>query len=83
MIVLPFYQEQGIDLLLILTDRGTEYCGLLQHHQYQLYLKIRRYRPHTKIKAKSPQTNGICECFHRTMQDEFYAIASIKNIHIH
>lgn len=38
--VLPFYQEQGIDLLRILTDRGTEYCGARKHHEYQLYLTI-------------------------------------------
>jgi transposase InsO family protein len=78
--VLPFYQEQGVDLLRILTDRGTEYCGLREHHQYQLYLTIEDI-DHTKIKAKSPQTNGICERFHRTMQDEFYAIAFRKKIY--
>ncbi len=38
--VLPFYQEQGVDLLRILTDRGTEYCGGREHHKYQLYLNI-------------------------------------------
>lgn len=78
--VLPFYQEQDVDLLRILTDRGTEYCGLREHHQYQLYLTIEDI-DHTKIKAKSPQTNGICERFHRTMQDEFYAIAFRKKIY--
>jgi transposase InsO family protein len=36
---------------------------------------------HTKTKAKSPQTNGICERFHRTMQDEFYATAFRKKIY--
>lgn len=36
---------------------------------------------HTKAKAKSPQTNGICERFHRTIQDEFYAIAFRKKIY--
>ena len=65
--VLPFYQQQGVDLLRILTDRGTEYCGAREHHEYQLYLSIEDI-DHTKIKAKSPQTNGICERFHRTMQ---------------
>ncbi len=78
--VLPFYQQQGVDLLGILTDRGTEYCGLREHHHYQLYLSIEDI-DHTKIKAKSPQTNGMCEGFHRTMQDEFYAIAFRKKIY--
>lgn len=36
---------------------------------------------HTKTKAKSPQTNGICERFHRTIQEEFYAIAFRKKIY--
>ncbi len=76
--VLPFYQEQGVDLLRILTDRGTEYCGGREHHEYQLYLNIED-RDHTK--AKSPQTNGFCERFHRTMQDEFYAIALRKKLY--
>jgi transposase InsO family protein len=78
--VLPFYQQQGVDLLRILTDRGTEYCGAREHHEYQLYLTIEDI-DHTKIKAKSPQTNGICERFHRTMQDEFYSIAFRKKVY--
>lgn len=70
--VLPFYQEQEIDLLRILTDRGTDgaarrYCGAKEQHEYQLYLNIEDI-DHTRTKAKSPQTNGICERFHRTMQ---------------
>lgn len=78
--VLPFYQEQQVDLLRILTDRGTEYCGAREHHEYQLYLNIEDI-DHTKTKAKSPQTNGICERFHRTMQEEFYAIAFRKKLY--
>ena len=34
--VLPFYEEQGIPLLRILTDRGSEYCGNREHHDYEL-----------------------------------------------
>ena len=78
--VLPFYQDQQVDLLRILTDRGTEYCGAREHHEYQLYLSIEDI-DHTKTKAKSPQTNGICERFHRTMQEEFYAIAFRKKMY--
>ena len=36
--VLPFFEQQAVPLLRVLTDRGTEYCGSLQHHEYQLYL---------------------------------------------
>lgn len=78
--VLLFYQEQQVDLLRILTDRGTEYCGAKEQHEYQLYLNIEDI-DHTKTKAKSPQTNGICERFHRTMQEEFYAIAFRKKLY--
>lgn len=78
--VVPFYQEQNIDLLRVLTDRGTEYCGAREHHEYQLYLTIEDI-DHTKTKAKSPQTNGICERFHRTIQEEFYAIAFRKKMY--
>ncbi|MBD0289151.1 MAG: IS481 family transposase [Flavisolibacter sp.] len=78
--VLPFYQEQNVDLLRVLTDRGTEYCGAREHHEYELYLSIEDI-DHSKTKAKSPQTNGICERFHRTMQEEFYAIAFRKKMY--
>jgi rhamnogalacturonyl hydrolase YesR len=36
---------------------------------------------HSKTKAKSPQTNGICERFHKTMQEEFYATAFRKKVY--
>ena len=78
--VLPLYDQYGIPLMRVLTDRGTEYCGAREHHEYQLYLAIEDI-DHTKTKARSPQTNGICERFHRTMQEEFYATAFRKKIY--
>lgn len=78
--VIPFYEQHGIPLLRILTDRGTEYCGARDHHEYQLYLALEDI-DHTRTKARSPQTNGICERFHRTVQNEFYAIAFRKKIY--
>jgi transposase InsO family protein len=79
-VVLPFFEEQKLPLLRILTDRGTEYCGKPEYHEYELYLHIEGIE-HTKTKARSPQTNGICERFHRTIQDEFYAIAFRKKLY--
>ena len=67
-------------LLRILTDRGTEYCEQPEHHEYQLYLAVENI-DHSKTRAKSPQTNGICERFHRTMQDEFYSVAFRKKLY--
>ncbi len=78
--VLPFYEEQEVKLLRILTDRGTEYKGSREHHEYELYLSIEDIE-HSFTKAKSPQTNGICERFHKTIQQEFYAVAFRKKIY--
>lgn len=78
--VMPFFEEQQIPLLRILTDRGTEYCGKAEYHEYELYLTIENVE-HSKTKVKSPQSNGICERFHRTIQDEFYAVAFRKKLY--
>ena len=78
--VLPFFEEHEIPLLRVLTDRGTEYCGRREYHEYELYLNVEEI-DHSKTKARHPQTNGICERFHRTIQNEFYAIAFRKRIY--
>lgn len=78
--VRPFFEEQGVRLLRVLTDRGSEYCGNLEHHEYQLFLAIEDI-DHSRTKARSPQTNGICERFHRTMLDEFYRVAFRKKLY--
>lgn len=72
--VLPFFEAQGMGILRILTDRGTEYCGRAEMHDYQLYLGLNGIE-HTKTKARHPQTNGICERFHKTILNEFYQVA--------
>jgi transposase InsO family protein len=78
--VLPFFEEHDLPLLRILTDRGTEYCGAREHHEYELYLAVENI-DHSRTKAHHPQTNGICERFHKTMQDEFYATAFRKTLY--
>ena len=78
--VLPFFEEQGIPLLRILTDRGTEFKGRLEHHEYELYLQIERIE-HSKTQVRRPQSNGICERLHRTIQEEFYAVAFRKKLY--
>ncbi|TXH70630.1 MAG: IS481 family transposase [Thiothrix sp.] len=78
--VLPFYESQQLPVLRILTDRGTEYCGKVEHHDYQLYLAINDI-DHTKTKAMSPQTNGICERFHKTILSEFYQVTFRKKLY--
>jgi len=78
--VVPFFEEHDISLLRILTDRGTEYGGKIERHEYQLYLALENI-DHSKTKARSPQSNGICERFHRTIKEEFYSIAFRKKIY--
>ena len=78
--VLPYFAEQNVPVLRILTDRGTEYCGKLEQHDYQLYLAMNDIE-HTRTKAASPQTNGICERFHKTILQEFYQVTFRKKIY--
>lgn len=78
--VLPFFAEQGMGMIRILTDRGTEYCGKPESHDYQLYLALNDIE-HTKTKAMHPQTNGICERFHKTILQEFYQVAFRRKIY--
>lgn len=78
--VLPFYSRENLPVLRILTDRGTEYCGRADQHDYQLYLALNEVE-HTRTKARHPQTNGICERFHRTILDEFYRPALRRKIY--
>jgi transposase InsO family protein len=78
--VVPFYDEHAVTLQRVLTDRGTEFCGNPERHEYELYLAVEDI-DHSRTKTKSPQTNGICERFHRTVLDEFYRIAFRKKVY--
>ena len=78
--VLPFYEGHGIPLLRVLTDRGTEFCGNREYHEYELYLALENVE-HSKTRVKSPQSNGICERFHKTVLDEFYRVAFRKKVY--
>lgn len=79
--VLPFFEQHALPMLRVLTDRGTEYCGKAEQHDYQLYLAVNDIE-HTKTKAMSPQTNGICERFHKTILQEFYQVTLRKKIYM-
>jgi len=78
--VLPMYEAHDLPLLRMLTDRGTEYCGKVEQHDYELYLAVNEIE-HTKTKANHPQTNGICERFHKTILQEFYQVTFRKKIY--
>jgi transposase InsO family protein len=78
--VIPFFDEHGVVLLRVLTDRGTEYCGNPERHEYELYLAVEDI-DHSRTKTKSPQTNGIVERFHKTILNEFYRVAFRKKVY--
>ena len=78
--VLPFFEQQEIPVLRMLTDRGTEFNGRPENHEYELYLQLENIE-HSKTKVRHPQSNGICERLHRTMQDECYAVIFRKKVY--
>lgn len=78
--VIPFFDEHHIPILRMLTDRGTEFNGRPENHEYELYLQLENI-DHSKTKVRHPQSNGICERLHRTMQDEFYAVAFRRKLY--
>lgn len=78
--VLPFFDSHDVKLLRVLTDRGTEYCGNPERHEYELYLAVEDV-DHSRTKTKSPQTNGIVERFHKTVLNEFYRVAFRRKIY--
>ena len=80
--VLPIYRLFYIPLDKILTDNGKEYTThwASSKHEYEKFLKQNRIR-HTKIKPRTPQSNGIVERFNRTLLEEFYQIAMMKKVY--
>ena len=78
--VLPFFSSMDMGLIRMLTDRGTEYCGKVEAHDYELYLGVNGIE-YTKTKARHPQTNGICERFHKTILNEFYQVVFRRKLY--
>ena len=75
-----FFSENQLPLLRILTGRGTEYRGKVEQHDYRLYPAVNEIE-HTETKAGSPQTDGICERFHKTVLQEFYQVTFRRKIY--
>src|SRR3989454_12142545 len=72
--VLPFYEEHGVEIQHLLTDNGRETCGKPLSHPFELYLTIQQIE-HRRTQIGSPETNGFCERFHRTVKEEFFSVA--------
>jgi hypothetical protein len=78
--VLPFYEEHGADVERVLTDNGREYCGRPLQHFYELFLALNQIEHH-RTEVRSPETNGFCERFHRTVKEEFFTLTFRKTFH--
>ena len=78
--ILPFFDEQGMSVLRVLTDRGTEYNGLADNHPFELFLHLNGI-DHSTTKVRHPQTNGCVERLNQIIQDEFYAVAFRKKLY--
>lgn len=78
--VIPSFEKHDIVVSHVLTDRVMEYCGNHASHEYELYLAVEN-NDHTRTKARSPQTNGIRERFHKTMLTEFHQVALRKKLY--
>jgi len=78
--VLLFFDFENIALLRILTDRGTEYCGRIETHPYQLFLHLNGVE-HSRTKVRHPQTNRSTERLNQIVQNELYKVAFRKNIY--
>jgi len=78
--VLPFFDEQGMAVLRVLTDRGTEYNGLADNHAYELFLHLNGI-DHSTTKVRHPQTNGCVERLNQIIQEEFYAVAFRRKLY--
>ena len=70
--VLPFYEAHGLKVEAVLTDNGTEFCGVAGH-PYETYPELNDIE-HRRTKVRSPQTNGFVERFNRTVLEEFFRV---------
>jgi transposase len=78
--VLPFYEEHQVEVQHLLTDNGREFCGRAVHHPFELFLAISQIE-HRRTDVASPETNGFCERFHRTVKEEFFQVAFRKTLY--
>ena len=75
--VIPFFDSHEVKLILI--DRGSEYCGNPERHEYELYLAVEDV-DQTSAKTKAPRRMGFCEGFHKTVLNEFYRVPFRKKV---
>ena len=77
---LPCVEAHGLPLSRVLTDRGTEYCGVADRHPSALSLAVEPL-DHRRTNTKPPQTNGIGERCHQTVLNEVDRVACRKRLY--
>lgn len=78
--VLPFFDDNSMRVLRVLTDNGMEFCGKQAVHSYELFLHLNGVE-HSRTKVRHPQTNGAVERLNQTVEQEFYEVAFRKKIY--
>jgi hypothetical protein len=79
--VLPFFEQHGINLLRILTDRGTEYCGAREHHEYELYLALEDLNSFSCLsKTVRVKTPMLFYSYHKLLISFLYYLQFLKYI---
>jgi transposase InsO family protein len=78
--VLPFYGEQGVPVAHALTDNSRGYCGRESQRFFELFPTLNQVT-HRRTEVRSPEINGSCERFHRTVKEEFFAVAFRKTFY--
>ena len=45
---IPFFDSHEAKLMRVLTERGSEYCGNPERHEYELYLAVEDVARHAR-----------------------------------
>lgn len=75
--VIPWYEEQEVPLLRILTSQAPEYGGNQEHHEYRTYLAAEDI---AHITNAPPPEGMICKHFHKKLRKEFYSVVLRREI---
>ncbi len=79
--VLPFYEAIGVPVQALLTDNGREFCGVKDHHPFELLLAMEGIE-HRTTRIATPRTNGFVERMNRTLLDECFRVAGRQTWYI-
>jgi hypothetical protein len=70
--VLPFYEQNGLRVSLVLTDHGTEFCGT-EGHPYELYLQLNEIEHRrTKVATQRAWMNGSLDYYNNQRPHQGY-----------